>query len=154
MKNNYCINIGRIICIAFIIMLFSRCQNKKNIDNQPNVIFIIADDLADRLSCYGDSVANTPNLDNLAKRGVLFANSFCQYPTCGPSRASLFSGLYPFESGYTSNKGKSFNHVLPNIVTLPSLLRKNGYFTARVGKIFHMGIPGDIGTSGTDDTLA
>lgn len=154
MKNNYCINIGRIICIAFIIMLFSRCQNKKNIDNQPNVIFIIADDLADRLSCYGDSVANTPNLDNLAKRGVLFANSFCQYPTCGPSRASLFSGLYPFESGYTSNKGKSFNHVLPNIVTLPSLLRRNGYFTARVGKIFHMGIPGDIGTSGTDDTLA
>ena len=56
MKNNYCINIGRIICIAFIIMLFSRCQNKKNIDNQPNVIFIIADDLADRLSCYGDSL--------------------------------------------------------------------------------------------------
>jgi arylsulfatase A-like enzyme len=131
------------------------CQSSKDQEaGKPNVLFIIADDLADRLACYGDPVAVTPHLDKLADMGVLFANNFCQYPTCGPSRASLFSGLYPFESGYTFNSPGTFNEHLPDLVSLPRLFRENGYFTARVGKIFHMGIPGGIGGPGTDDTLA
>lgn len=149
-----CLNIKRIILLIFIVGIFSNCQNTKvQQEEKPNVLFIIADDLADRLSCYDDPVASTPNLDKLADKGVLFANNFCQYPTCGPSRASLFSGLYPFENGYTSNKG-TYNERLPHVVSLPHLFRKNGYFTARVGKIFHMGIPGGIGKAGSDDTLA
>ncbi|NQU51403.1 MAG: sulfatase [Bacteroidetes bacterium] len=142
------------ILVCLIVALFSGCNIKEEIEQPPNVLFIIADDLADRLACYGDLVAVTPNLDKLADKGVLFANNFCQYPTCGPSRASLFSGLYPFESGYTSNAGNTFNEMLPGVVTLPRLFRENGYFTARVGKIFHMGIPAGIGKAGTDDTLA
>ncbi len=143
---------------AFIILFaitFCGCQSlKTQPEEKPNILFIIADDLADRLTCYGDSVAVTPNLDKLAQRGVVFGNNFCQYPTCDPSRASLFSGLYPFESGYTHMKPGTFNEHLPGVISLPHLFRQNGYFTARVGKIFHMGIPDGIGNPGTDDTLA
>lgn len=140
--------------MLFVIVIFSGCTNNTNKLKQPNVLFIIADDLTDRLSCYGDSVASTPNLNKLADKGVLFANTFCQFPTCGPSRASMLSGLYPFETGYTSNKEGTLNEHLPDVVSLPHLFRKNGYFTARIGKIFHMNIPNGIGKSGTDDTLA
>ena len=145
-----------IAAIAFFLSLACLgCKSPKDqVAERPNILFIIADDLADRLACYGDSVAVTPHLDKLAARGVLFANNFCQYPTCGPSRASLFSGLYPFETGYTHNSPGTFNEHLPGLVSLPRLFRENGYFTARVGKIFHMGIPGGIGGPGTDDTLA
>ena len=121
---------------------------------RPNVLFIIADDLADRLACYGDPLAVTPNLDALAERGVVFRNAYCQYHTCGPSRASLMSGRYPFETGYTHNRGGTFGKYLPDLTTLPRLFRENGYKTARAGKIFHMGIPGGIGEPGTDDPAA
>ena len=143
-----------IVISGCLLFLFVGCSQESKTEQAPNVLFIIADDLSDRLTCYGDTVAVTPNLDKLASRGVVFSNNFCQYPTCGPSRASLFSGLYPFESGYTTNAAGSFNEHLPGVTTLPRLFRENGYFTARVGKIFHMGIPGGIGGAGTDDTLA
>lgn len=120
---------------------------------RPNVLFIIADDLGARLGCYNDSVARTPHIDQLAKRGVLFTNSFCQYPTCGPSRVSMLTGLYPHETGWVSNK-PGFRDKNPDLVTLPQWFRQNGYFTARVGKVFHMGIPGGIGTPGDDDPLS
>ncbi|WP_372845816.1 sulfatase [Pontiella sp.] len=115
------------------------------------MLFIIADDLADRLGCYGDPVAVTPHLDALAQKGVVFRNTYCQYHTCGPSRASMMSGKYPFETGYTHNKGGTYGQYLADYTSLPRLFRENGYVTARVGKIFHMSIPGGIGGPGTDD---
>jgi iduronate 2-sulfatase len=148
-------NKSKVVLIFLLVSALFGCKpTPKETCKKPNVLFIIADDLADRLSCYGDSVALTPNLDKLAQRGVVFGNNFCQYPTCGPSRASLFSGLYPFESGYTHMKEGTFNQYLPGVVSLPHLFRQSGYFTARVGKIFHMGIPAGIGGPGTDDSLA
>ncbi len=97
-----------------------------------------------------------PNLDKLGSKGVVFRNSFCQFPVCGPSRASMLSGLYPFESGYIGNYGGkgTYNSHLPKYKSLPRIIRESGYFTARVGKIFHMGIPSGIGQDGVDDTLA
>ncbi len=121
---------------------------------KPNVLFIIADDLGARLASNGDPVAVTPNLDRLASKGVTFENAFCQFPTCGPSRASMMSGLYPFEIGVTKNSNASFNKDVPNVVSLPALFRNNGYFTARVGKIFHMSVPGGLGQKGGDDDNA
>lgn len=121
---------------------------------RPNVLFIIADDLGARLASNGDPVAVTPYLDQLAAKGVTFRNAFCQFPTCGPSRASMLSGLYPFENGYARNSDRSYNQAVPGVVSLPALFRANGYFTARVGKIFHMSVPGGLGEKGGDDDLA
>ncbi|MDP4610528.1 MAG: sulfatase [Opitutales bacterium] len=121
---------------------------------KPNVLFIIADDLGARLASNGDPVAVTPHLDQLAERGVTFLNTFCQFPTCGPSRASMMSGLYPFENGYARNSNLTYNQAVPRVVSLPALFRENGYFTARVGKIFHMSVPGGLGEKGGDDDHA
>lgn len=144
-----------VILLAILSLALMGCtQNKEKRSEKPNVLFIIADDLANRLACYGDELALTPNLDKLAERGVLFTNSFCQYPSCGPSRSSMLTGLYPWENGHIINSPKLFNEEVPGITSLPHLFRENGYFTARVGKIFHMGIPAGIGGPGGDDTLA
>lgn len=152
-----------LLWISFIISclisqayaLDSKASQKKGIAvDRPNVLFIIADDLADRLACYGDPVAVTPQLDKLANQGVLFRNTYCQFHTCGPSRASLFSGRYPFETGYLNNAEGTYNETLPELTSLPRLFRDNGYRTVRVGKIFHMGIPRGIGASGADDATA
>ena len=119
----------------------------------PNIILIYADDLGARLGCQGDKMARTPNIDKLADTGVLFQNAYCQLPTCGPSRASMLTGLYPWQTGIYGNEPIRNEHT-KSVVTLPQLLRENGYFTARVGKIYHMGIPGGIGSPGHDDPLS
>lgn len=125
-------------------------------NGKPNVLFIMSDDLCTALSGYGHPQCNTPNLDRIASRGVQFERAYCQYPVCGPSRASIMTGLYPASIGATSNGRSDFRKRHPDIVTLPQLFRQNGYYTARVSKIFHMGVPGDIlaGTPGRDDPLA
>lgn len=118
-----------------------------------NVLFIIADDLtATAVSSYENKVCRTPNIDALAAGGVRFTSAYCQYPVCGPSRASLMSGYYPSATevfGYVSGR----DAIGPDRQTWAQLFRENGYYSARVSKIFHMGVPGDIekGSNGTDD---
>lgn len=110
--------------------------------DRPNVLFLIADDLNTALSGYGHPQCRTPNLDRLAARGVTFTRAYCQYSVCGPSRASIMTGQYPVTNGVTSN-----GPALPAAaVTLPVLFRQAGYWTGRVSKIYHMGVPGNIFT--------
>lgn len=117
-----------------------------------NVLFIISDDLTDTaLSCYGNAVCQTPNIDALAKRGTRFTHAYCQGTYCGPSRASFMSGYYPHATGvlgYVSPR-----KAIGDRATWAEHFKNNGYHTARVSKIFHMGVPGGIekGDDGADD---
>jgi iduronate 2-sulfatase len=102
-----------------------------------NVLFIISDDLkASVLGCYGNSICATPNIDRLTARGMVFERAYCQGTWCQPSRTSLM------HSRYRGSEGEN----------LGAYLRSRKILTARVGKIFHMKVPGDIiaGTDGDD----
>ncbi len=127
---------------------------------RPNILLVVADDLNTRIGPYADVALelHTPNLDRLAGEGITFTRAYSQYPVCGPSRASFMSGLYPEANGVMGNGFATSNHrtATPSLTghpTLAGFLRENGYYTARVSKIFHVGVPGGIerGEVGSDD---
>ncbi|MBM3738809.1 MAG: sulfatase [Acidobacteria bacterium] len=101
-----------------------------------NVLLIAVDDLNNRIGCYGDPLVKTPNLDRLAKRGVRFDRSYCNYPLCNPSRTSLLSGRRP-ETTQIFDNGTPPRTTLGDVQFLPEYFKAHGYFTARVGKIAH-----------------
>ena len=119
-----------------------------------NVLFIAIDDINPLLGCYGDPLAITPQMDSLASNGVTFLNAQCQWAVCGPSRASLMTGLMPEETGVLGfrkirgdavDPARSNSVVRANVVTLAQHFRYNGYRTAATGKIH------DFRTVGTLD---
>lgn len=121
--------------------------------DRPNILFIAADDLSSTLGCYGDPIAITPNLDRLAASGVCFERAYHQIPLCNPARASLMTGRRP-DHTQVYDLERHFREALPDVVTLPQHFAAAGYFTARVGKIYHYDVPADIGTDGFDDATS
>ena len=101
--------------------------------SRPNILFIIADDLGQQCGCYGDSVARTPNIDRLASEGVLFENAYVTTSICSPSRASMFTGLFPQQHGLLGMAPWGYR-VLRGAPLLPNLLKKEGYRTGIIGK--------------------
>jgi uncharacterized sulfatase len=107
---------------------------------QPNVLFIIVDDLTTTLGCYGNQHVRTPGMDALAARGVRFDRTYTQFALCNPSRCSFLTGCYPEKTG-VMDLTTSLRKALPNEVTLPQHFKDNGYATGRVGKVFHVPDP-------------
>lgn len=125
-----------IIFLCFISLISSEILSA-NQTKIKNVLFLISDDLkASVLGCYGNKVCKTTNIDKLASQSMIFERAYCQGTSCNPSRTSLMHSLY---------KGSSE-------MNLGKLFRQNSYYSARVGKIYHMRVPGDIidGTDGLD----
>lgn len=116
---------------------------------QPNVLMIILDDMNTRLGPYGANVS-TPNIDRFARGAVRFDRAYTQWPVCGPSRASLMTGMRPDTIGRGAIYER-FRCTYPNTVTLPQLFQQAGYQAIRVGKVYHQGVPSDIGRDGPDD---
>lgn len=103
---------------------------------RPNVLFIAVDDLRPQLGCYGNTQMITPSFDRLASGGVVFERSFCNYPVCGASRASLLSGARPTWDRFLNYYTRVVEDY-PEAVTLPRLFRDNGYHTISNGKVYH-----------------
>ncbi len=135
----------RLLCLLSLFVLVH-----SSLEAKPNVLFIAVDDLANALGCYGVETAKTPHMDRLAASGVRFDRAYNQIPLCNPSRASLMTGRRP-DATQVYDLDRHFREALPDAVTLPQLFKQNGWFTARVGKIYHYDVPRGIGTDGLDD---
>ena len=121
---------------AGLLSLFLALMPALAVAGKPNVLFIVCDDLNTHVSTSGYPHISTPAFDKLAATGMTFRRAYCQYPVCGPSRASFLHGLYPESTGVLDNKS-DIRSVRPNTVSMPQRFKESGYWTGAVGKVFH-----------------
>lgn len=133
---------------SFLFVVFAVLSGGAQAATPPkklNVLLIAVDDLRDTLGCYGNTAVKTPHIDRLAARAVRFDRAYVQYPVCNASRSSFLTGLRPDHTGVTDNR-TLLRDRLPDVITLPQLLKADGRHFAAFGKIFHLG-------GGRDDAL-
>ena len=136
---------------AALASMVSACSDgagapKAGLSSPPNFLFLPIDDLNDWIGVLGTNAnVKTPNIDALARSGMLFTNAHAQAPICSPSRASLMSGLYPHETGlYGQIADDKLRGAISAVSPTPFMseyLKDAGYYTAGRGKIFHQGVP-------------
>ncbi|MBI3308714.1 MAG: sulfatase [Candidatus Melainabacteria bacterium] len=124
------------ISILFIAIIFgfSIFKFTHHTNNKPNVLFIIVDDLRPELGCYGKTHVKTPNIDKLASKGLLFTHAYSQASSCFPARQALILGRRPEPQYFT----RFYKEYCPKCISLPLHLKKNGYHTVSIGKVFHI----------------
>ncbi|WP_400077548.1 sulfatase [Winogradskyella sp. R77965] len=143
---------AQLLLLLALVFIFS-CNNEKKKEvkeTKPNVLFIAVDDLNNWISPIDNfSNVKTPNFDRLAKMGVTFTNAHVQAPLCGPSRASLMTGLRPSTTGiYGMTPDNEIRHdgnpATKDITFLPEYFEQNGYHTMGIGKLFHIHAPDSV----------
>jgi arylsulfatase A-like enzyme len=149
------VNFIRCIPVIFLLAIAQFA-----VSQSPNVLFIAIDDLRTELGCYGHEHVQSPNLDRLAARGMLFNNHFVQVPTCGASRYSLLTGRSPANTGATRGNNHFYNGrtalktQTEFAQTMPELFRRNGYRTVSIGKVSHTADGKVFAYDGTGDGRA
>ena len=112
----------------------------------PNILLIVADDLGQHIGCYGDTTARTPNINHLATQGMRFANSYVTQASCSPSRSSIYTGLYPHQTGFFPPDNNPVGQIGlaysgsgyamdPRVITMQQLLKMAGYRIGHIGKL-------------------
>jgi iduronate 2-sulfatase len=107
-----------------------------SLTDRMNVLFAVVDDLRPELGCYGKEQIISPNIDNLARDGILFERAYCQQAVCAPSRSSVLSGCRP-DTTMIYDLATPLRKLMPDILSLPEHFRNNGYETVSVGKVYH-----------------
>ena len=107
-------------------------------ETRPNILFIAVDDLRPELGCYGNEFIKSPNIDKLAKQGLLLNRAYCQQAVCSPSRTSVLTGTRP-DTNKVWDLETHFRKALPEVIALPQHFKNEGYFTQGMGKIYHHG---------------
>ncbi len=132
--------IRRLLVIVFFAGILPLWVPRQVFAENPNVLFIAIDDLNDWVGCLGGHPqVKTPNIDALAKRGMLFTNAHCASPACNPSRAAIFSGRYAENTGIWSNESPRLPDHRPDLKLLPVAFKDSGYATLGTGKMLHGG---------------
>ncbi|CAA6692417.1 MULTISPECIES: sulfatase [unclassified Lentimonas] len=137
-----------LLCIAFLLGCQPSDQSDSTANSNPNILWIIAEDMSPDLGCYGNDLVTTPNIDGLAAKGMRFNRVFTTGPACSPSRTSLATGVYQTTLGaYHMRYSDEMMPELPaHVQTLPELMREQGYFTGNIYDICGTG-------KGKDDWL-
>ena len=136
--NNSKPNFLKTTTFLIIVMLSSFALGCSAKPATQNVLFIAIDDLNDWIGCLGGHPqARTPNIDRLAKRGTIFTNAHCAVPICGPSRATVFTGKQPWNTGIFTNENEALKKIGRDFQTLPQSLSNAGYNTYGAGKLLH-----------------
>ena len=118
--------------ITFLVSNFSFAQEQTK---KQNVLFIAIDDLKPILGCYGDKQIKTPNIDRLAKMGTVFLSNYCQQAVCGPTRASIMTGMRPDYTKIWDLKTK-MRDKNPDILSIPQYFASKGYSSQGIGKVY------------------
>lgn len=128
------IAVYQIVILVLLGLLTTPVFSQKK-SAKPNILFIAIDDLKPILGCYGNKMIKTPNIDRLAAMGTVFMQNYCQQAVCGPTRASIMTGLRPDNTGIWDLKTR-MRDVNPDILSLPQYLISQGYSTQGIGKIY------------------